>query len=192
MEEMLHTDTTKRLLTESLKRLMAQKPLNKISIREITEGCGVNRQTFYYHFQDIVDLVEWICITDGDAVLKDNRTYETWQKGYLSIFRAMQQDKAFIMNIYRHAPRESLYNYLYRLTYKLMLDVANELCETESLNVREEDRSFVANFFKFGFVGLVLEWIEHGMQEEPEQIVSHVENLIRGTMELALKNAAWK
>lgn len=76
--------------------------------------------------------------------------------------------------------------------YKLMLDVANELCETESLNVREEDRSFVANFFKFGFVGLVLEWIEHGMQEEPEQIVSHVENLIRGTMELALKNAAWK
>ena len=104
----------------------------------------------------------------------------------------MRQDKAFIMNIYRHAPRESLYNYLYRLTYKLMLDVANELCETENLNVREEDRSFVANFFKFGFVGLVLEWIEHGMQEEPEQIVSHVENLIRGTMELALKNAAWK
>lgn len=184
--------TTKKAIAFALKELLSEKPLDKITINDIAEKAEINRQTFYYHFQDIVDLVEWICITDGDAVLKDNRTYETWQKGYLSIFRAMQQDKAFIMNIYRHAPRESLYNYLYRLTYKLMLDVANELCETESLNVREEDRSFVANFFKFGFVGLVLEWIEHGMQEEPEQIVSHVENLIRGTMELALKNAAWK
>ena len=148
--------TTKKAIAFALKDLLSEKPLDKITINDIAEKAEINRQTFYYHFQDIVDLVEWICITDGDAVLKDNRTYETWQKGYLSIFRAMQQDKAFIMNIYRHAPRESLYNYLYRLTYKLMLDVANELCETESLNVREEDRSSWQTFSNSGL--LVLFW----------------------------------
>lgn len=69
MEEMLHTDTTKHLLTESLKRLMTQKPLNKISIREITEGCGVNRQTFYYHFEDIPDLMAWSLRRNFDRVI---------------------------------------------------------------------------------------------------------------------------
>ena len=51
------SEQTKRLLTDSLKRQMEQKPLNKISIREICDGCGVNRQTFYYHFADLYDPV---------------------------------------------------------------------------------------------------------------------------------------
>lgn len=52
------SEQTKRLLTDSLKRQMEQKPLNKISIREICDGCGVNRQTFYYHFADLYDQVD--------------------------------------------------------------------------------------------------------------------------------------
>ena len=52
--------TTKRALAASLKKLAAKKPLDKITVIDITEDCGVNRQTFYYHFQDIFDLVEWI------------------------------------------------------------------------------------------------------------------------------------
>lgn len=73
--------TTKKAIAFALKELLAEKLLNKITINDIAEKAEINRQTFYYHFQDIVDLIEWICMTDGDAVLKDNRTYETWQKG---------------------------------------------------------------------------------------------------------------
>lgn len=50
------------MLADSLRKLMVTKPLSKISIREITEDCGVNRQTFYYHFHDIFDLLEWMFI----------------------------------------------------------------------------------------------------------------------------------
>ena len=44
---------TKRALAASLKRLLAEKPLSKITISDITDDCGINRMTFYYHFQDI-------------------------------------------------------------------------------------------------------------------------------------------
>ena len=54
------SQTTKRALAQSLKHLMEQKPLEKITVVDISEDCGVNRQTFYYHFQDIYDLIEWI------------------------------------------------------------------------------------------------------------------------------------
>lgn len=54
-------DTTKRALETSLKNLLLKKPVNKITINDITEDCGVNRATFYYHFKDIYDLIEWSC-----------------------------------------------------------------------------------------------------------------------------------
>ena len=56
---------TKYALENSLKKLLLQKPLNKITINDITEDCGINRMTFYYHFRDIYDLVEWVCLEDA-------------------------------------------------------------------------------------------------------------------------------
>ncbi|MFR8027761.1 TetR/AcrR family transcriptional regulator, partial [Eisenbergiella massiliensis] len=52
---------TKTALEASLKKLLLKKPLDKITIRDLTEDCGISRMTFYYHFKDIYDLVEWIC-----------------------------------------------------------------------------------------------------------------------------------
>ena len=61
----LVSQTTKRALEASLKKLLLQKPLHKITINDITEDCGVNRMTFYYHFKDIYDLVDWIMVEDA-------------------------------------------------------------------------------------------------------------------------------
>ena len=80
--------TTKRALEASLKKLLLKKPLNKITINDITEDCGVNRMTFYYHFKDIYDLVEWACLEDARRALDEKKTYDTWQQGLLQIFEA--------------------------------------------------------------------------------------------------------
>ena len=60
---------TKRALVASLKDLLAEKPLDKITVTDLTEHCGVNRMTFYYHFKDIYDLVEWACIESATRAL---------------------------------------------------------------------------------------------------------------------------
>ena len=79
------SQTTKRALAQSLKHLMEQKPLEKITVVDISEDCGVNRQTFYYHFQDIYDLIEWIYINEAEKRLGEKTTYDTWQEGFLQI-----------------------------------------------------------------------------------------------------------
>ena len=61
---------TKRALAASLKHLLLQKPLTKITIRDIAEDCGVSRMTFYYHFKDIYDLAEWTCAEDAARALE--------------------------------------------------------------------------------------------------------------------------
>ena len=66
--------STKYALEDALKKLLLQKPIDKITINDLTEECGISRMTFYYHFKDIYDLVEWVCIEDGKRALQDNTT----------------------------------------------------------------------------------------------------------------------
>lgn len=180
------SDTTKRAMEESLKHLLLKKPLPKITINDIAEDCGINRMTFYYHFQSIYDLVEWSCVEDASKALADKKTYETWQDGFLQIFEAVLANKPFIMNVYHYVSREQVEIYLYKLTYKLLIDVVNE--EATGINVREEDKDFIANFYKYSFVGLMLEWIQNDMEEDPKKIISKLSVLIHGTIVQALNN----
>ena len=73
------SQVTKRALEASLKNLLLKKPLSKITINDITEDCGINRMTFYYHFKDIYDLVEWSCAEDAKKALEGKKTYDTWR-----------------------------------------------------------------------------------------------------------------
>ena len=89
---------TKRALEASLKQLLLTKPLDKITVTDICEDCGISRMTFYYHFKDIYDLVEWVCLEDARVALDGKKTYDTWEEGYLRIFDAVLENKPFILN----------------------------------------------------------------------------------------------
>ena len=65
------SNTTKQNLEASLKKVMLQKPLDKITISDITSDCGISRMAFYYHFKDIYDLVEWSCVEDGTKAVSE-------------------------------------------------------------------------------------------------------------------------
>ena len=175
---------TKRALEASLKHLLLQKPLNKITINDIAEDCGINRMTFYYHFKDIYDLVEWCCEEDASRALAGKKTYEAWQQGLLQIFEAVQDNKPFILNVYRSVSREQVENYLYRITYDLLEGVVEE--QAQGMSVRQEDKAFIATLYKYMFVGLMLDWIKDDMREDPQQIVDRLAKLIKGSVSEAL------
>lgn len=156
------SDLTKRALEQSLKNLLLQKPLHKITISDIADDCGINRMTFYYHFKDIYDLVEWSCQEDAAKALAGKKTYETWQQGFEQIFEAVLANKPFIMNVYHSVSREQVETYLYKLTYDLLEGVVEE--QAVGMSVRPEDKAFIANVYKYAFVGLMLDWIKHDMR----------------------------
>ena len=174
------SEVTKRALEQSLKNLLLKKPLTKITINDITEDCGINRMTFYYHFKDIYDLVEWSCLEDAKRALDENKTYETWQQGLLQIFEAVQANKPFILNVYRCVHKEQVEKYLQPLVDRLLLDVVDE--EAGEMTVRAEDRQFIAQIYSYIFIGLMLDWIKDDMREDPQQLVDRLAKLIKGSM----------
>lgn len=178
------SQVTKRALEASLKNLLLKKPLSKITINDITEDCGISRMTFYYHFKDIYDLVEWSCLEDAKRALEGKKTYETWQQGILQIFEAVLENKPFIINVYRSVSREHVENYLFRLTYDLLIGVVNE--KSAVLTVREEDKEFIADFYKYAFVGVMLNWVKDDMKEDPHRIVDRISLIMHGNVTEAL------
>lgn len=177
--------TTKRALEESLKRLLLQKPLNKITIHDIAEDCGISRMTFYYHFKDIYDLVEWSCEEDAARALDGKNTGETWQEGAVNIFHAVLENKPFVMNVYHSVSREQIERYLSRLVYQLLYGVLKE--KAAGMQVREEDMRFIADFYKYAFVGIMLDWIQEGMRARPELIVEKMSCVLEGDFTRALE-----
>ena len=176
---------TKRAISASLKHLLLQKPLGKITINDIAEDCGINRMTFYYHFKDIYDLIEWTCVEDASRALEGKKTYDTWQQGLLQIFEAVLDNKPFIMNVYRSVSREQVETYLYKLTYELLIGVVRE--KSAGMSVREEDMDFIATVYQYAFVGLMLDWIKNDMKGEPEVIVDRLAQVMHGNVTAALE-----
>ncbi|MFG6351571.1 MAG: TetR/AcrR family transcriptional regulator [Oscillospiraceae bacterium] len=181
------SQTTKRAMAASLKNLLLQKPLTKITINDIAEDCGISRMTFYYHFKDIYDLVEWVCVEDAARALEGKKTYDTWQEGFLNIFHAVQANKPFIMNVYRCVSRERIERYLSPLIRSLILGVVEE--KSADMTVSEHDKRFIASFYEYAFVGIMLEWINGNMKENPAVIVERVSRLIHGNVVRALNES---
>ena len=177
---------TKNALEESLKKFLLQKPLDKITISDLTTDCGISRMAFYYHFKDIYDLVEWTCIEDASRALQGKKTYDTWQEGLLQIFEAVLENKPFILNVYRSVSRERVENYLYALTYELIEGVVEE--QSENLMVTEEQKKFIANFYKYSFVGVMLDWIKQGMKEDYSEIVDNMALTLHGSITNSVQN----
>ena len=179
-------NTTKAALEESLKRLLLKKPLDKITITDITTDCGISRMAFYYHFKDIYDLVEWSCVEDGTKALQGKKTSESWTEGLTQIFEAVLENKPFIMNVYRNVDRERIENYLFKLTYDLIVGVVEE--KSKGLNITEEDKKFIADFYKYGFVRIMLEWIREGMKENIEDLVRMMDLTLHDTVTTSIHN----
>ena len=177
---------TKRALASSLKKLLAQKPLSKITISDITEDCGMNRMTFYYHFQDIYDLIDWICQEEGGQALQGRKDYRTWQEGFTALCRAVVENRTFIEGVYHSVQREQIESYLYRVIYGLLIDVVEEL--SGPYHISREDQEYITNFYKYAFVGVMLDWVKSGMREPPEQVVGRISQMTHGQLLAAIQN----
>ena len=138
--------------------------MKKITINDIAEDCGISRMTFYYHFKDIYDLVEWACVEDAAQALAGKKTYDTWQEGFLNIFYAVQANKPFIMNVYHSVSRERIEQYLSPLIANLILGVVEEKA-----------------------AGLEISRTDQHMKEDPADIVERTSRLMQGNVVRALQ-----
>ena len=103
---MKRSEKTKQQLAHILKELMETKPLEKISVQEVTEKAELNRQTFYYHFEDIYDLLKWTLEREAIELLYDREEESLWKEGFRDLLLYLDKNRAFARNAIHSLGRE--------------------------------------------------------------------------------------
>ena len=144
---------TEKALAASLKKLLEKKTLNKITVKDITDDCGVNRQTFYYHFHDIYDLVEWIFTQEALGYMSDGLTKQNWKIVTAAVMDGMLREKSFVMNAYYSLNRRQLEEFLQKLARPALTDLVQQIAEGQQ--VSQEDLEFMIDILTFARAGVM-------------------------------------
>ena len=120
--------------------------------------------------------------------LAGKKTYDTWSEGLVQIFDAVYENKPFILNAYRCISRDQIESFLFHLTSDLLMNVVEE--KAEGTSISEEDRRFIADFYKYSFVGLMLDWIKQGMKDDYVDLAHKISITIHGSLTHSIENFA--
>jgi len=176
---------TKRALAASFIKLLGRQSLNKITVKDIVEDAQVNRQTFYYHFRDIYDLIRWIFEKESQAAAASGDNPDDWACGLRNVLEAMVRERALVLNIIHSLNREHLEQYMSEAIDALIWDKLEQL--GDGLSCSEEDKKFIADFYKYAFLGILTDWACGGMREDPKVLSERLMRLLDGELHRAME-----
>lgn len=182
---------TKRALAQTMKDLMERGPFAKISVGDICEACGMSRKSFYYHFRDKYDLVNWIFNTEFIETVQKSGYEDGWE--FLSDLCAyFYREREFYRSAMAIEGQNSFRDYFCQVITPFMYSFAHDLFSDR------EDEQFFATFFSDAFLASIVRWLTKGEPMPPEEYMLRLRQLIVGCSRLVNSSqsenegAAWE
>ena len=161
---------TKLQLANALKDLMQKTSFHKITIQNVTDYCGLNRQTFYYHFKDMFDLLSWIY---QNEIFREIDRNQNWRSILLITVNYAQKNKVFLRNTNRSLRKETMEKFLFPAFSKWVTLLFDSACDDSGL--KQEDRCFLIGFLTSAFLNSFLQWIGNGMPFDENYLLGRVQ-----------------
>lgn len=179
---------TKKAIIESFVKLLNERTLDKIKVKDIVEDCGINRNTFYYHFEDIHALMEEILREETRRVLSMEEVENSWEEAFIQAAEFALQNKRAIYHIHNSAWREDIKRYLNAIAEDVMARFVERMAR--GISAREEDKKLVVRFYRATLVGMIEDWLETGMKYDVERMIRRVGVLFEGNIRRSLERSA--
>ena len=178
---------TKNLIREVFIKMLNEKPLDKITVTDIAKKCEINRNTFYYHYQDIYEILTEIFQKEIQKVIDEYNDTLSWEESFLLAAEFALENKRAIYHIYNSVRREELEDYIYNVAGNIMTRYVEK--KSEGIPASEGDKNLIATFYQSALTEMVLRWIEGGMEEDTDIIIRRIGQLFNGNIKLSLKRS---
>lgn len=178
---------TKKLIRKVFIDMLNEKPLKEITVKEIVEKCEINRNTFYYHYADIYDLLSEIFQIELNIAIEGYNNSLSWEEGFLIATKFALENKKAVYHIYYSMQREELENFIYDIAGNVMKEYVEK--ESVGINSKESDKQLIAHFYQCALTQMVIHWISTKMKEEPEEIINRIGELFNGHIKESLKRS---
>ncbi|MBO7675489.1 MAG: TetR/AcrR family transcriptional regulator C-terminal domain-containing protein [Atopobiaceae bacterium] len=175
---MANSQITRRAIAAALKQLLESTPFDRVTVTALASLCGINRQTFYYHFRDIYDLIGWI-VEDRMRTLLDDKNVSIPKDAEVIIaacLTALKEERELVTRLLRSTDPVIINLILQNHLGKIIENSLDAIYEQS--HVTEDDRRIVSSFCVGGFLNTVYVWIDKGMREDPRVLAQRLATII--------------
>ena len=167
---------TTQAIKNSFMKLLNEKPLNKISVRDIVEDCGINRNSFYYHFRDIPTLTEEIIMEETNKLIDQYPTLDSLHPFIDEIYRVCMTNKKALLHIFNSINRDVYETQMMRMCDVIVKKYADTaFCD---LPLNEHERYIGNQAVKCMLFGFWVDWLSNGLDEDYLSDLHHMCDLI--------------
>ena len=176
---------TKKAIVNSFIKLLNEKPLDKITVKNIAEDCGINRNTFYYHFSDIRELTVYTIDSQIHSVSELDFNGDSWVDSFVEAAKFVIDNKKAVYNIYNSLNRETVENYLKTVAFKVTDSFVS--AKAVGIDADKSDIELIKDFYMSALVGIICKWLENGMDKDPDIVIRRLGRLVEGAVITSLK-----
>lgn len=172
---------TQKFIMSTFMQLLESESLDKITVRDIVEECEINRNTFYYHYSDIYDLLDDVFRVETEKFMsEDVDENTTFGEEYERAARFVLKYKKAILHIYDSKKRDVLQNYLETLAFSFISRFVKK--EADGYGLPDEDIDYITGFYTHAIVGNTLGWIKRKLPSGQEKFIARTAGTFNATV----------
>lgn len=162
---------TKQSLAQTLKQEMKHKQLSKITITELCDVCQINRKTFYYHFEDIYDLLKWTLEQEAIEVVKNFDLVVNTEEALRFVMAYADENKDIINSALDSMGHEEIQRFFYNDLFDVIYGAIEEGEYDLKIVVDPQFKNFLAAFYTEASAGILIEWVKNRMKQDKETVI---------------------
>lgn len=174
MKHSITSYNTKRLMADSLKKAMKTKPLSKITVTEIVKDCGINRNTFYYHFQDIYELLKWMLEEEAIETMKHYDLLADSEEAINFIMDYVEKNDHILNCAYNTIGNTEMKRFFYTNFIELVKSVIEQCAQESHVTLEPNFKQFLCRFYTEALAGLLIEWMQNRETRNRKETVRYI------------------
>ncbi len=178
---------TKKAIMECFSRQIETIPLDRITVKGIVADCGVTRNTFYYHFEDVFALAKEVLRERLEQITDPALSGGDWENYLLLLARQVTQNRRTIRNLFHSTKSQEIKVFMEEIINYALNYLFDYLAEGKQVN--EQDRKLIIDFHRHAITGFTAEWFEHHSEEDPAPLINRLSKLLQGSMRQAIEDA---
>lgn len=186
MKHEVTTLNTKKMLSASLKHCMEKKPLSKITVTDIVTDCGLNRKTFYYHFQDVPDLLKWTLEQEAVDVVKQFDLLNELEEALRFAVRYIRENSHMINCAYDSIGRDELKRFLNHDFQSIVMSIVEQIERKENVHSDPDAKKIICNFYTEGMAGELVDLLKSRDAAQDEKSIRCISLVVRTSLEAAV------
>ena len=186
MKHEVTTLNTKKMLSASLKHCMEKKSLSKITVTDIVTDCGLNRKTFYYHFQDVPDLLKWTLEQEAGDVVKQFDLLNELEEALRFAVRYIRENSHMINCAYDSIGRDELKRFLNHDFQSIVMSIVEQIERKENVHSDPDAKKIICNFYTEGMAGELVDLLKSRDAAQDEKSIRCISLVVRTSLEAAV------